>query len=884
MAHYPYVNLAGSAGGCTTELTQIASSSTAFYPDFSSSMGVYYIGTIEGWDNASLDQTYVVSAALPLDNANCAIKSPVKIGPGDVIKICGIASGTTNSPFTAGTNFSVYLGFLICGEFGNNYPDAWNVNELGTWNFAFDKNHVCWTATCTMPSKFPAGELEFLIGFGAEEKNDCGVTWTLDVEKTCVGPCDTEYTNIAVNSLLFMQVEDVFSNGMYYGFSNKCGWRGSGDTSLQLISGGTIKNSDTFDGIKLPINLVQGDEIVIYGTASGLHGNPFSDGSNLSVMLKYFKCSEAGTIHDNTPIYDLNDSTFTFFGNHTCFYFRLRLPPEGLLACDTMFLLGFGTTETGIDCQVSYTMNVERACGTCDVEYTPVAKTSGSWQQKKIAGQPLYYIGNDYEGWNSCSLTVIQQINRQEISQSLSVNYTNSGIKLPYDLVQGDKIRICGSVVANNNVQGVVFTAVLTQFLCTGYDSNSDSWVVSPQLGITTTTFNANNVACWLLEYVVPAGGMPACDTNLLLGMKTEADSLNYRFTWTMDIVKMCPGPTEIGCCFTHAKTVFVDPNGNNLTALEGKQTKPWKSIASAIEYLRDNGRTGYTVEVFPGEYLDEQNWTFVAANTETTVKLNGGVKITTAAVFTSGAKGFLDIHGAKVKIVGDDRDNSIFSNSYTGSYIEMTPNTVHATFGLLTDTSELSITNVAINDTNIEAHSIVFGSSCSGGKIMLNNVAMVSLNSSNIYVYSCDKPPLISIKDSDLYTGKTVEHIGTENIYIQPVAGAYTISSFIFIENSRLIINGQYGGTEGAARSHIYTDTGAGGDFYGVMNSATFYWHIDSPVMYIWSEMTGFVTIDVINPIVTNHNGFSGPSFSFPTGFGVQLNKSIANPMDYES
>ena len=53
---------------------------------------------------------------------------------------------------------------------------------------------------------------------------------------------------------------------------------------------------------------------------------------------------------------------------------------------------------------------------------------------------------------------------------------------------------------------------------------------------------------------------------------------------------------------------------------------------------------------------------------------------------------------------------------------------------------------------------------------------------------------------------------------------------------------------------------------------------------MYIWSEMTGFVTIDVINPIVTNHNGFSGPSFSFPTGFGVQLNKSIANPMDYES
>ena len=30
MAHYPYVNLTGSAGGCTTELTQIAAASTRF--------------------------------------------------------------------------------------------------------------------------------------------------------------------------------------------------------------------------------------------------------------------------------------------------------------------------------------------------------------------------------------------------------------------------------------------------------------------------------------------------------------------------------------------------------------------------------------------------------------------------------------------------------------------------------------------------------------------------------------------------------------------------------------------------------------------------------------------------------------------------------------
>lgn len=881
MAHYPYVNLAGSAGGCTTELTQIAASSTYFYPDYDTpATGLYYIGTEEGWDNGSLNQLYQVGNPLPVFNANCAIKSPVGIVNGDKIKICGIASGPSDDPFGDNTAFSVFLGRLECSEYNNSYSDAWSVSTVIQENYVFVNNHVCWSVEFVWDAdKRPACDLQFLLGFGVEEKfKNCRVTWTFDIEKICVGPCTQEYTNVAANSLLFTQLNNAFTNTQYYGFSDKCGWRGSGENFLTLTAGGTIKLDKSFNGIKLPINLIPGDIIQICATFNGRDNDKILNGTQIGGMLNYFKCSEIGTADGDTPIYYIYDEKFEVSGNNLCLSMAIEVPPGGFLACDTMFLLGFGTDQLGTPIEVTYTMNIIRTCGSCTVEYTPIAKTSGRWdQQKGIGGAPLYYIGNEFEGWNSCSLNVIQQINRQEFSQPVAVDNTNSGIKLPYDLVQGDKIQICGTVVCTNNVSGTLFTAVLTKFMCSGYDPGAGEWTVSPQLGITTAVFNAKNVACWTIEYVVPVEGMPACDTNLILGMKSEIDNLAYRFSWTMDIIKICPEATEIGCCFTHAKTVFVDPNGNDLTALEGKQTKPWKSIASAIEYLSDNGRVGYTVEVFPGDYLNEEAWIFTIANTDATIKLNGNVNIGSANPVIG--KGFIQVEDANLKIVGDDRTNSTFAYGGPGAYIQN--NSINDAIIYSQGTTDISISNVSMNQTESNPPVIFYEANTNGGKLTLNEVSLLSIRW-NIFVAACDRPPVINIKDSVLYTGVNDSTVGWENIRIEPVQGSYNPATWIFIENSRLVVNGYDGA---GPDSHILTDCGNSSSIRGIFNGVLFFWKPSAGNVYIWRDGSGQnIDVEIINPIVTNHESWvGGSSFNMITGFGLHTNRGLANPSLYD-
>jgi hypothetical protein len=844
---------------------------------------LYYIGTAEGWDNGGLDQLYQVGNPLPVVNSNCAIKLPVEIVNGDKIKICGIASGPSDNPFNDNTAFSLFLGRLNCSEYNNTYSDAWTITNVLQENYVFTNNHVCWSVEFVWNAdKFAACDGQFLLGFGVEDKfKTCRVTWTFDVEKICVGPCTQEYTNVAANSLIFSQVNDAFSNKQYYGFSNKCGWRGSGESFLTLVTGGSgsIKFDKAFNGIKLPINLIPGDIIQICATFNGRDNDKIQNGTQIGGMLNYFKCSEIGTAGGDTPIYYIYDEKFNVGDNNLCLSMAIEVPPGGFLACDTMFLLGFGTDQLNTPIEVTYTMNIIRTCGSCTVEYTPIAKTSGTWNQKKgVGGAPLYYIGNEFEGWNSCSLNIIQQINRQDFSQPIAVDNTNSGIKLPYDLVQGDKIKICGTVICTDNVSGTLFAAVLTKFMCSGYDPFNAEWTVSPQLGITTAVFNANSVACWTIEYVVPEGGMPACDTNLILGIKSEIDDLDYRFSWTMDIIKICPEATEIGCCFTHAKTVFVDPNGNDLTALEGKQTKPWKSIASAIEYLSDNGRVGYTVEVFPGDYLNEQRWIFTIANTDTTIKLNGNVNVGGATTFTTLGKGLIQVEDANIKIVGDDRTNSTFAYGGPGAYIQGNVNNSAIIYSQ--GTTDISVSNVSMNNAEADPPGIFYEGNTIGGKLTLNEVSLLSVRW-NILVNTCDRPPVINIKDSVLYTGVDDSTIGYENILIESVQGSYDPATWIFIENSRLVINGFFNDAD----SHIRTDAGNSGSIRGIFNGVLFYWKPFGGTVYIWRDNSGNnVDVEVINPIVTNHEAWvGGSSFNMVTGFGLHTNKGLLNPSLYD-
>jgi hypothetical protein len=342
-----------------------------------------------------------------------------------------------------------------------------------------------------------------------------------------------------------------------------------------------------------------------------------------------------------------------------------------------------------------------------------------------------------------------------------------------------------------------------------------------------------------------------------------------------MNIVKLCPGPQEIGCCFTHAKTLFVDPNGNDLTALEGKQTKPWKTIGAAVEYLADNVRTGYTIEVFPGDYLNEQRWTFDFKNTDTTIKLNGNVNVGGASTFTTAGKGLIEVNNANIKVIGDDRTNSTFAYGGPGAYIQGNSNQGAIVYSQ--GTTNISVSNISMNNTAADPPGIFYEGDTNGGKLTLNEVSLLSIRE-NIRIASCERPPIINIKDSVLYVGSDDSTAGHENIEIGSIQGSYDPATWIFIENSRLVINGFYSDAD----SHIISDCFNSNSIRGVFNGVLFYWKYDGNP-YIWKDGSGNnVDVEVINPVVSNHDSWAG-SFNMITGYGVHNYKGLLNPSLYD-
>jgi hypothetical protein len=321
-----------------------------------------------------------------------------------------------------------------------------------------------------------------------------------------------------------------------------------------------------------------------------------------------------------------------------------------------------------------------------------------------------------------------------------------------------------------------------------------------------------------------------------------------------MNIVKLCPGPQEVGCCFTHAKTLFVDPNGNDLTALEGKQTKPWKTIWAAVEYLADNTRTGYMIEVFPGDYLNEQRWTFDFKNTDTTIKLNGNVNVGGATSFTS-----------------------TFTYGGPGAYIQGNSNQSAIVYSQ--GTTNISVSNISMNNTAAAPPGIFYEGDTNGGKLTLNETSLLSITE-NIRVASCERPPVINIKDSVLYVGSDDSTAGHENIDIGSIQGDYNPATWIFIENSRLVINGFFSN----ANSHIKSDCFNSRSIRGVFNGVLFYWK-PSIDPYIWRDNAGQdIDVEIINPVVTNHDSWAGgSSFNMITGYGLHLYKGLLNPSLYD-
>jgi hypothetical protein len=65
-------------------------------------------------------------------------------------------------------------------------------------------------------------------------------------------------------------------------------------------------------------------------------------------------------------------------------------------------------------------------------------------------------------------------------------------------------------------------------------------------------------------------------------------------------------GPIGVtGINFIYTRTLWVDPNGDDVTAGLGDFSLPWKTVSGAIQYAMDNILHGATVHIMSGDYIE---------------------------------------------------------------------------------------------------------------------------------------------------------------------------------------------------------------------------------------------------------------------------------------
>jgi hypothetical protein len=182
-----------------------------------------------------------------------------------------------------------------------------------------------------------------------------------------------------------------------------------------------------------------------------------------------------------------------------------------------------------------------------------------------------------------------------------------------------------------------------------------------------------------------------------------------------------------------YSYTLFVDPSGNNSTAVIGDYTKPWQTINAAINYAGTSSQPtgGYTLHIFRGNYTETTSVTFDANESislffEPNVNLN----VTLASV------GYWFTHNggvASVNISGSSKSNYISSNFGVFK--------VGATGQASPSSFSLSINNIRISSSNASNYlstgsGVVIYSTRSTVNIDNSIVSLTTAGGSNIYQY----------------------------------------------------------------------------------------------------------------------------------------------------
>jgi hypothetical protein len=207
------------------------------------------------------------------------------------------------------------------------------------------------------------------------------------------------------------------------------------------------------------------------------------------------------------------------------------------------------TSVVGIDFQGSCINAVDGASPgevivTIGTQYL-IASHSGAFIEDNSGA---YWYGDKDCGWDGCNLDANTKLTR-ESSDPIAAGAVFGGIPIPFDLLPGDELTVCGSAYLSGG------TSVPDNWdlgVGVGYFRCSDYTVLDDEFPVTSLFTNAvgnsesqSRIVCFNFTHSI-GDTYPRCDTHLVLGFKgigitgAHTTGSGVRFTYTLNVNRGC--------------------------------------------------------------------------------------------------------------------------------------------------------------------------------------------------------------------------------------------------------------------------------------------------------------------------------------------------------
>ena len=195
--------------------------------------------------------------------------------------------------------------------------------------------------------------------------------------------------------------------------------------------------------------------------------------------------------------------------------------------------------------QITITSTGGGSGGGCQNDNWVIASNSGFFYQSSELSNQQYYIGELGAGWSGSSYDIIHTGN------SIRLEDSNCGIINPHNLVVGDIIKLCGTVVLQSSVpppSPLVLGVELSSFSCSEVTTRLDFETERLTQGAYEIEYlgEGKGITCFELTYTV-LSLMPSCDLQFLVGFNVQNNGgiapitdNDIRFTYTLSVERNC--------------------------------------------------------------------------------------------------------------------------------------------------------------------------------------------------------------------------------------------------------------------------------------------------------------------------------------------------------